>query len=238
MVTINHNESEHSTDDMPRERFLAKGASSLSNAELLAVLLRSGVHGTPVMMLAEELLASHDNNLLTLSAATPDELSKIHGMGMAKSIGLAAAFELGRRMVKLRLTTQPKLTSPGPIAEYMQSLLSNSTQEEFHIFLLNARLQLIRETCVTVGLVDRSLIHAREVFREAIKDSASAIILAHNHPSGDVIPSTEDIEATRNLIKSGEIIDIRVIDHIIVATPQKLGQPSYFSFKENKLLFS
>ena len=223
---------------MPRERFLAKGASSLSNAELLAVLLRSGVHGTPVMMLAEELLASHDNNLLTLSAATPDELSKTHGMGMAKSIGLAAAFELGRRMVKLRLATQPKLTSPGLIAEYIQSLLSNSTQEEFRIFLLNARLQLIRDICVTVGLVDRSLIHAREVFREAIKDSASAIILAHNHPSGDVMPSTEDIEATRNLIKSGEIIDIRVIDHIIVATPQKLGQPSYFSFKENKLLFS
>jgi len=231
-------EPAHTQDEMPRERFLAKGASSLSDAELLAVLLRSGVHGTPVMLLAEDILAAHGNSLLTLSAVTPEELAKIHGMGMAKSIGLAAAFELGRRMVKLRLATQPKLTSPSMVAEYMRTLLSNSTQEEFHVFLLNTRLQLIRETRVTMGLVDRSLVHAREVFREAIKESASAIILSHNHPSGDVMPSSEDIRVTKYLIKSGEIIDINVMDHIIVATPQKLGQPAFFSFKENKILYS
>lgn len=223
--------------DMPRERFLAQGAASLSDAELLAVLLRSGVHGAPVLALAEELLASHDRSLLSLSTATPEELSKLHGMGMAKSIGLAAAFELGRRMVRLRLETQPKITSPTLISEYIRSILPTSTQEEFHALLLDARLQFIKDIRITIGLVDRSLVHAREVFRAAIHDAASGIILTHNHPSGDVQPSKEDVTTTKYLIEAGEIIGIRIIDHVIVATPPKRDQPAYYSFKEHKLLY-
>ncbi|MBP5639624.1 MAG: DNA repair protein RadC [Victivallales bacterium] len=222
---------------MPRERFLSQGAEALGDAELLAVLLRSGVHGMPVMRLAEELLASYGNNLLNLSLASPEELSRQHGMGQAKSIGLAAAFALGRRMVKLRMETQLQINSPELIADYIRSILPTATQEEFHVLLMDTHLKLIKDVMVSLGLVDRSLVHAREVFREAIRESCSGIIIAHNHPTGDVRPSNDDIRTTKYLITAGKIIGIEVIDHIIVATPQKTGFPSFFSFKEHKLLY-
>lgn len=221
---------------LPRERFLSCGESSLTDAELLAVLLRTGVKGCSVHELSESLLSQHGGSLWSLSNVSIGELSRHRGMGVAKSVGLAAAFALGRRMVRLRFTTLPHATGPSTIADYMRSNLRFPDQEEFHALLLDNRLGLVRDVLVTVGLVDRSLVHAREVFREAIRESCSSVIVVHNHPTGDVMPSDADMEVTKMLVLSGQIIGITVLDHVIVANCLQAGHPDYFSFQEQGLM--
>lgn len=232
----NSSNTSSKSDLQPREHFLAAGAEALSDKELLAILLRTGTEGTPVLEMASEILARHDGNLLAVSCMTVDELCTIKGMGKTKSIGLCAAFALARRLVTLHLTELPKLSHPELIAEYMREHLHSPEQEEFHAFLLDSRLCLIKDARITIGLVDRSLVHAREVFREAIREACSYVILAHNHPSGDVTPSPEDITTTANLILAGEVIGIHIIDHIIVASAPQKNAPGFFSFKNNNLL--
>lgn len=221
---------------LPRERFLSCGESSLTDAELLAVLLRTGVKGCSVHELSESLLSLHGGSLWSLSNVPVGELSRHRGMGVAKSVGLAAAFALGRRMVRLRFTTLPHATGPSTIAEYIRGNLRFPDQEEFHALLLDNRLGLVRDVLVTVGLVDRSLVHAREVFREAIRESCSSVIVVHNHPTGDVMPSDADMEVTKMLVLSGEVIGIAVLDHVIVANCLQAGRPDYFSFHEQGLM--
>ena len=220
--------------EMPRERLQRLGSSSLSNEELLAVLLRTGIQGLPVLRLAENLLARYRGDLRALCDASLEELRTIPGMGLTKSLELMAAFALARRMADQALERRPAMGSPQQAAQLLQGIFIGSQQEEFHALLLDTQLQLLRDHVVSVGLVDRSLIHPREVFRMAIRTSSSNILLCHNHPSGNLTPSANDIEATNRLVDAGEIIGIRIIDHIIVSG--NTSSREYFSFREHHLL--
>ena len=145
-----------------------------------------------------------------------------------------AAFALARRMANQELEKRPSMGSPKEVAQLLQGMFIGSRQEEFHVLLLDTQLQLLRDQLVSVGLVDRSLIHPREVFRNAIREASSQILLCHNHPSGNLIPSSYDIEATDRIVDAGEVIGIKVLDHIIVSG--NTSSTEYFSFREHHLL--
>lgn len=219
-------------EDLPRERLKRLGADALSDAELMAVLLRTGTKGKPVVQMAKELLEVFKGSLLGLCTASVSELCCVAGMGETKALELCAAFALARRLAQQRLTPQPYANNPEFVAEFMRNIFRGNVKEEFHILLLDKRLRVIRNEMITTGLVDRSLVHAREVFRSAIREASSAIIVCHNHPSGDPTPSPEDIAVTRMLVQSGDIIGIRVIDHIIISGLPRSDRADYFSFRE------
>ena len=221
---------------MPRERLLQLGPEALSDAELLAVLLRTGTHGVPVVEMAQRLLQRFNGNLLGLCEATIGEFCEIPGMGLAKALELYAALALVKRLMNHRLAFRPKMNSPQVIADYMNGLLLNASQEYFFVLLLDSKMCLIRSEQVTIGLVDKSLVHAREVFRNAIREACSTIILCHNHPSGDVVPSANDIRITKTLCEAGEIIGINVLDHIIVGKRIDGRDNNYFSFRESQIM--
>lgn len=223
-------------EEKPREKLMHSGAEALSDAELLAVILKSGVKGMPVMEMAKQILQRFNGNLLGVCDATVNELCEIPGMGQAKSLELCAAFALVKRLAQRRLAERPDTRSPIKIAQYMQAIFNGSRQEEFHVLLLDTQLRLIRNERVSMGLVDRSLVHAREVFRCAIREACTSIILCHNHPSGNLKPSKCDIDITKSLVEAGNIIGIKVVDHIIVGSiPQNNGM-AYFSFMENGIM--
>lgn len=217
---------------MPREKLSRLGADALTDSELLAILLRTGVKGHSVTEVASSLLNTFNGSLQQLCQASLKELCQVQGMGLTKSLELCAAFALAKRMSLQRLAQRPEMRNPQLISNYMRDIFSNTTQEEFHVLMLDAQMRLIRAERITIGLADRSLVHAREVFRNAIRESCSSIILCHNHPSGHVRPSKCDIEVTNTLAKAGEIIGIRVIDHIIVGNRINEGAANYYSFLE------
>ncbi len=224
-------------EERPRERLERLGASALSIPELLAILLRTGVRGSSATAVGTRILEHFQGDLAGLATAPLEELQLLRGVGRAKAVGLAAAFELGRRLAVSRLPARISLTSPATVAEYLQTRLRQREQEEFHVLFLNAKHQVVAEECVTVGLRDRVLVHAREVFRKAVRTGCLRVVLAHNHPSGDPRPSPEDIQLTQNLVEAGKVLDIRVLDHIVLGTRQ--GDPlgiGYFSFRLGKLM--
>lgn len=221
---------------MPREKLLQFGAEALSDAELLAVLLRTGTKGSPVLDMAAELLSKFNGSLLCLCEASLPELCGIQGMGRTKSLELCAAFALAKRMALQRLATRPDMRNPQLIANHMKNIFGNTAQEEFHVLMLDTQMRLIRAERITIGLADRSLVHAREVFRNAIREASTSIILCHNHPSGHVRPSKNDIDITKTLVDAGEIIGIRVIDHIIVGSRVKTDGEEYYSFLEKGIM--
>ena len=221
---------------LPRERLLQFGPEALSDVELLAVLLRTGTHGVPVLEMAQRLLERFNGNLLGLCEATIGEFCEIPGMGQAKALELYAALALVKRLMSRQLAFRPKMSSPQLIADYMNGLLLGANQENFYVLLLDCKMCLIRSEQVTVGLVDKSLVHAREVFRNAIRESCSTIIICHNHPSGDVVPSANDIRITKMLCDAGEIIGITVLDHIIVGKRISGRENNYFSFRESQIM--
>lgn len=221
---------------LPRERLLKFGPDALSDAELLAVLLRTGTKGTPVQKMANGVLERFHGSLQELCEASIGELCEVSGMGEAKSLELCAAFALARRLARQRMVLRPDMSSPKLTAMYMRDIIQDSRQEGFHALLVDSKLQLIRHELVSLGLVDRSLVHAREVFRCAIREAASGIILCHNHPSGHVIPSGKDIEVTKNLCQAGEIIGIKILDHLIVGGNVDGTEGEYFSFAEKGLM--
>ena len=212
------------------------GAEALSDAELLAVLLRTGTKGTPVVEMAKHLLERFNGNVLTLCDATVNELCEIPGMGLAKSLELEAAFALSKRLARHRMALRPEMKSPQAIADYMQGLMPEAPQECFYVLLLDTKLCLMRSEQVTIGLVDRSLVHAREVYRNAIREACSSIIICHNHPSGDVTPSANDIKVTKMLFDAGEIIGITLVDHIIISSNVTGRESNYFSFREHQFM--
>jgi len=218
--------------DLPRERLQRLGPDALSDAELMAVLLRTGTRGKPVLQMSMELLEAFKGSLLSLSMASVKELCCVPGMGETKALELCAAFALARRLAKQRMSPQPYANNPELVVDFMRGLFRGTVKEEFHILLLDKRLRVIRNEMITTGLVDRSLVHAREVFRSAIREACSAIIICHNHPSGDPAPSPEDIAVTKMLVKSGDIIGIRIIDHIIISGLPRSDRADYFSFRE------
>lgn len=220
---------EMAADERPREKMLAKGEKSLSNAELLAILLRTGTKHKNAIELANYIISKDLQGLRYLQDMTIEELCEIDGIGLSKATMIKAALELGIRVASVKPKTY-KVKNPWDIYKYYMDSLRYQKKEVFKVVLLNTKNEIISDIDVSIGTLNSSLVHPREVFREAIKRSTNKIILMHNHPSGSVEPSKEDKNITSRLIKCGEIIGIEVIDHIII------GDGLYFSFKENMII--
>ncbi len=201
-------------DERPRERLVKFGEQALSAQELLQLILGRGVAGESVAVTAQKLL-SHFGSLQKLSEASIEELSTIRGIGLAKAAQIKAACEVGRRISTQTPSYKSKeLTDPGKVYRLVKSKLKDYHKEHFYIIALNSRNYSIAET--SVGSLNASIVHPREVFAEAIKNKAASVIFAHNHPSGDPEPSEEDLIITKKLVDSGKILGIDVVDHIII----------------------
>ncbi|MGE6375574.1 RadC family protein [Peribacillus muralis] len=216
-------------EERPRERFLQDGPQSLSNQELLALLLRTGTKEESVLQLAGRLINSV-KGLRLLKQASVEELTEIKGIGEAKSIHILASVELGRRMNRLNDQDRYVIRSPEDGANYCMEEMRFLSQEHFVCLYLNTKNQVLQKTTVFIGSLNASIVHPREVFKEAFRRSAASIICLHNHPSGDPTPSREDIEVTKRLVECGRIIGIEVLDHIII------GEHKYVSLKEKGYL--
>jgi DNA repair protein RadC len=203
-------------DERPRERLVNHGPAALSDSELLAILISSGTKGFSALDAARELLKRHDS-LGKLSTCDLSEFRQVHGLGNARAIGLAAAFEIGKRIAAEPHRERRAIRSPEDIAGMYIPRLRGLRNEVFYVLLLNASNQIFREVQVSEGSLNSSIVHPREVFRLAITESAASVILMHNHPSGNPRPSQEDINVTRQVIEAGKVIDIKVFDHIIIA---------------------
>ncbi|HDD43547.1 MAG TPA: JAB domain-containing protein [Candidatus Desulfofervidus auxilii] len=208
--------------ERPREKLLNMGAHSLTEAELLAILIGKGTKEKTAVDLGRELLIKFEN-LFRLSQCNPKEYGAIKGIGMAKAVILAAAFELAKRL-QAQKQRPKRFKTPEDVAMVYLPLMRGLKKEIFKVLLLNSANQLIKEVTVSEGTLNTSIVHPREVFREAIIEAARSIILIHNHPSGNPTPSEQDIKITHQLIQAGEIIGIPILDHII------LGNTEFFSF--------
>ncbi|HDF5523518.1 TPA: DNA repair protein RadC [Staphylococcus aureus] len=217
------------TSEMPRERLLSHGAKSLSNTELLAILINTGRKGLSSIDISNELLKSA-SNLNELKKSSINDLIKVKGIGLQKAITLKAAFELGERMGRRAENNRIKITQPSDVADYMIPTMKDLTQEHFVILLLNSKNVVIKETCVFKGTLNSSIVHPREIFSIAVRENANAIIAVHNHPSGDVTPSQEDIITTMRLKECGLILGIDLLDHIIIGDNRftSLVEAGYF----------
>jgi len=201
----------------PRERLGAVGARALSHREILAILIGSGSGRSSALRVADRLLAAAGGRLRALGGMTAADLETVAGVGKATSSRVLAALELGRRAVDERLPERPRIRGPSDVYALMVPRLRDLPHEEFHVLLLNSQHRVLDDLTVTRGILDASLIHPREVFRPAIVGKASAIVLVHNHPSGDPTPSAEDRAVTRQMVEAGRAIGIRVLDHVVVS---------------------
>lgn len=220
-------------EERPREKLLLHGAGALTDAELIAILLRTGVAGQNVIDVARELLKTY-GSLRELSRCSVDELSRIRGVGPAKAMHLVAAFGLAQRLARQALSGQ-KLDSPELIHELLASEMRMLRKESLRVVLLDTRYHLIRVEEVSRGSVNESIAHPRDVLRPAVIASAYAVIVVHNHPSGDASPSQTDHSLTRRLAEAADLLQIKLLDHIIIGSPGQ-NQPGYFSFKEAGVL--
>lgn len=212
-------------DDRPRERLKRQGAESLSNQELIAILLRTGTKKESVLHLSNRIL-THFEQLHELKNATIEEITAIKGIGEAKAIQLLASIELGKRLHKQRTDERYTIRSPKDAANYLMPDMSSLLQENFVTLFLNVKNQIIHQQTIFIGSLNASIVHPREVFREAVKRSAASIICAHNHPSGNPAPSPEDIDVTKRLQEAGLIMGIELLDHVII------GDHQFISLKE------
>jgi DNA repair protein RadC len=220
-------------NERPREKMAEHGAASLTDAELIAILLKTGREGRNVIEVARDLLARY-GSLEGASRCKLKELSAIPGIGPAKASELMAAFALGNRLAKQKLVKQ-KLDSPELIHELLGNEMRMLRKESLRVVLLDTRYHLIRVEEVSSGSVNESIAHPRDVFRPALVESAYAVIVVHNHPSGDATPSQTDHSLTRRLAEAAELLQIKMLDHIIIGAPSERG-PGYFSFKEAGVL--
>ena len=216
-------------EERPREKMLLSGAKNLSNAELLAILLRTGTKKRNAIELANDIINKDSQGIRYLQDMSIEELCKIEGIGLSKATQIKAALELGLRISSYR-PNKYKVKNPWDIYKYYMEGLRYKQNEVFKVVLLNTKNEIITDIDVSVGTLNSSLVHPREVFKEAIRRSSNKMILIHNHPSGSVEPSNEDKNITDRLIICGELIGIEVIDHIII------GDGLYFSFKENMII--
>jgi len=215
-----------SAQDRPRERLLTGGPGALSLAELVALVLRTGAPGASSLDLAQALLQGF-GSLDALVRAGDAELARLTGMGPAKIASLRAALELGARLCRTPLRPGARLAGPEQVVAHFGPRLRALRQEVFSVLLLDSRHRLIREVEVSRGSLNQSLVHPREVFAPAVREAAAAILVVHNHPSGDPRPSREDHEVTRRLARAGEVLGVPVLDHVVVATG------GYTSFAES-----
>jgi DNA repair protein RadC len=206
------------------------GAHALGSAELLAILLGSGGSGRSAMRLGQDVLSAADGSLRRLAMRPPVAITEVPGVGMARAVTIHAALELGRRMAAETRDDGAPVRSPRDVVALYAPRLEDLPVEEFHVAVLDAQHRLERDITVTRGILNSSLVHPREVFREAIAERAAAIVLVHNHPSGDPTPSADDRLVTEQLVAAGRLLDIPVHDHVII------GRGRYTSFAEAGLL--
>jgi DNA repair protein RadC len=217
-------------DDRPREKCIQQGAETLSNAELLAILLRSGTSRSSALDISKQLLADH-GGLMQLGMMTTGALSKHHGMGPAKATTLAAAFQLGARFHEaLQSNDTPVITGPESVANAYGDRMRLLRKEVCKVVLLNRAHRAYRDINISIGSISASIVHPREVFKPAIDHLASAIILMHNHPSGELKASRQDIDITKTIHQAGDILDIPLLDHVII------GHSGYLSLREEGYL--
>lgn len=217
-------------EDRPREKLQLKGKSSLTDAELIAILLGSGTTTLSAVDLAKKILQSSGNNLHDLARSSVKELTKIKGIGEAKAITIVAALELGRRRKEHDVDEKPKITNSRDAFEILKPDLLDIQHEEFWVLLLNRANRVIRKHQISQGGVSGTVADPKIIFKSALNDLASGIILAHNHPSGNLTASQADIDLTKKLKDAGKLLDIQVLDHVIVA-----GQ-KYYSFADEGML--
>ena len=216
-------------NERPRERLIKYGTAGMSDAQLLAIILRTGGGGRGVMALAMQLLEEF-GGLRNMDGAAIGDLLRVKGLGTAKIAQLRAAFELGRRLMRESLGDKPVLSSSRSVYSFFAPVVKNMKKEVFLCALLDTKNRFIREVKISEGTLTHSLIHPREAFKEAIRDSAASVIFVHNHPSGDPEPSRDDITVTEKLKGAGQIIGIAVLDHVII------GDGRYVSLKEKGML--
>ena len=202
------------SEERPRERLARYGPRAVSTAELLAIVLRTGTHERSAVGLAEYLLKSH-GGIRGISGATVEELTRTKGVGTVKAVQIAACVELGRRLA-VESRDRAAISSPEQAAELLMPRLRDAVKENFVALLLDTKNQLIRCSEISVGSLDSSIVHPREVFKDAIAASAASVIVAHNHPSGDPTPSPEDRQVTARLVDSGRLLGIDLVDHLII----------------------
>lgn len=215
--------------ERPRERLKQFGPEALSAQELLALIIGRGVSKKSVMTIAQELVVKF-GNIKAISEATLEELSQIKGIGFAKAVQIKACFELGKRKDLDPELKDFDIKDPQSVVKTIRSSIKDKAKEHFKLILLNTRNKIIGISTVSIGSLNASIVHPREVFGEAISHNAASVILAHNHPSGDSEPSEDDLMITKRLVEAGKILDIKVTDHIIIT------KNGYFSFKEKHLI--
>jgi DNA repair protein RadC len=215
--------------ERPRERLQKLGPDALSSQELLALVIGRGIPKKSVMTIAQELMARF-GNVKAISQATLEELSQIKGIGPAKAAQIKACFELAKRENLEADEESFDIKNPEAVFKLMSSSIKDKAKEHFKLILLNSRNKKIGISTISIGTLTTSLVHPREVFKDAITHSAASVILAHNHPSGDPEPSEDDLKITRKLVESGKILGVEVIDHIII------GKTNFYSFREKGLI--
>jgi DNA repair protein RadC len=202
--------------ERPRERLQKFGPEALSAQELLALVIGRGIPKKSVMNISQELLAKF-GNVKAISQATIEELSQIKGIGLAKAAQIKACFELGRREELEPELKNFDIKDPEAVVRAIRASIKDKAKEHFKLILLNPRNKIIGISTISIGTLNASLVHPREVFKDAIVHSAASVVLAHNHPSGDPEPSEDDLKITKKLVESGKILGIEVLDHIIIA---------------------
>ena len=218
------------TEDRPREKMLEKGREALSDAELLAILIRSGNNDESAVDLSRHILNDVDDNLITLSQLSINDLISYKGIGEAKAISIAAALELGRRRRFAETAQQQHIQNSKDAFEYFYMRMSDIGHEQFWVLLLNPANKVIKMLKVSDGGINGTAADPKRIFKIALENNATAIMLCHNHPSGNVQPSESDKVLTRNLVNGGKLLEIKILDHIIV------GIDKYFSFADSGLL--
>ncbi|WP_141334305.1 DNA repair protein RadC [Paenibacillus sp. tmac-D7] len=216
-------------EDRPRERMIQHGAEALSNAELLAILLRTGTYQESAVRLAERLLRE-SGGLRALVDVSLEQLTSFKGIGAAKALQIKAGIELGRRLARSAMNETVTIRSPQDAAAILTEDMRYLQKEHFVCLFLNTKNHVIGQETLSMGSLNASIVHPREVFRAAIKRSSASIVCAHNHPSGDPTPSPEDIQMTKRLVEAGDIVGIEVLDHLII------GDLRFVSLKELGLM--
>lgn len=229
MNIANYKIKDYPQEQRPRERMEIAGAEGLSDRELLAIILASGNRERNVLELAEEILNRY-GGLYGLVGLSMQELMENRGIGQAKATTVLAVLEIGRRISGHHMDYRPLIGSSKEAAQLLMEKMRYLDREHFKALLLNTKNAVLGIEDISIGTLNSSMVHPREVFKNAIKKNAYSVLLGHNHPSGDCTPSEEDIEITKRLVEAGKIIGIQVLDHIII------GDKIYYSFKENGLL--
>ncbi len=216
------------TEERPREKLIKYGSKTLTNSELLAIILRTGNKKESVLELSNKFFKKY--NIKSLSRLKTSTLEKQLGIGDAKACQIMACFELGKRLSSFKEDKQPQIKNAKDVAKLFIPEMSNLEKEHFKGIYLDSRKRIIKQENIFIGSLNESVVHPREIFKIALDENAAAIILLHNHPSGDSSPSSFDIKITKELIKAGELLGIQILDHIII------GGGKYFSFKEKELI--